>query len=210
MSSYQFSASWFDGPVKDMWEQIIPQLKPKRILEVGSYEGASACYLIDKLAADTDIVIHCIDSWEGGISHKAGGGFEADMNAVESNFNHNTSLAISNAKNKVELVVHKEFSDFSLAKLLSTGKKNYFDFVYIDGSHEAPDVLCDAVLGFRLLRVGGLMAFDDYLWSERYDFGTDRIRCPKPAVDAFVNMYIRKLKIIPAPLFQIYVTKTSD
>ena len=54
------------------------------------------------------------------------------------------------------------------------------------------------------------MAFDDYLWSEDLPDGRDLLRCPKPAIDAFVNLNFRKLQLLNAPLFQLYVTKTSD
>ena len=36
-----------------------------------------------------------------------------------------------------------------------------YDIIYIDGSHEARDVLEDAVLAYRLLKIGGLLIFDD-------------------------------------------------
>ncbi|MCZ6464828.1 MAG: class I SAM-dependent methyltransferase [Proteobacteria bacterium] len=39
------------------------------------------------------------------------------------------------------------------------------DFIYIDGCHEAACVLLDAVLSWDLLKVGGTMIFDDYVWS---------------------------------------------
>jgi hypothetical protein len=94
--------------------------------------------------------------------------------------------------------------------MLGDGKTNYFDFVYVDGSHQAPDVMCDAVLGFRLLKIDGFMAFDDYLWAEKLPYGQDPIRCPKPAIDACTNLYCRKLQIIPAPNMQLYVKKLSD
>jgi len=41
-----------------------------------------------------------------------------------------------------------------------------FDFIYIDGDHTAEGVLQDAVLAWRLLKAGGIMAFDDYLWED--------------------------------------------
>jgi hypothetical protein len=47
--SFEFTNSWFESSARSTWDQLIPQLKPKRILEIGSYEGASTCYLIDKL-----------------------------------------------------------------------------------------------------------------------------------------------------------------
>lgn len=189
---------------------MIPQVNPTRILEIGSYEGASACYLIDLLSKEKRVEIHCIDSWEGGLENKAGGFVESDMSAVERRFLHNTGVSRARAAHAVDLVCHKGYSDRELAKLLAEGKQGYFDFIYVDGSHQAPDVLCDAVLSFRLLRAQGVIAFDDYLWSEPLPYGVDPIRCPKPAIDAFTNLYCRKLRLLVAPPLQLYVQKLSD
>jgi len=41
---------------------------------------------------------------------------------------------------------------------------DHFDYISIDGSHEAADVLSDAVLSWPLLKTGGLICFDDYEW----------------------------------------------
>jgi len=41
-----------------------------------------------------------------------------------------------------------------------------FDFIYIDGSHKCLDVYLDAVLAWRLLRKGGILGFDDYLFNK--------------------------------------------
>ena len=103
----------------------------------------------------------------------------------------------------MNLFVHKGFSDIEMSRLLANGKQNYFDFIYIDGSHQAPDVLCDAILGFKLLKVNGFIAFDDYLWQEQLPYGTDPIRCPKPGIDAFTNIYCRKIQIRNAPIYRI-------
>jgi predicted O-methyltransferase YrrM len=204
-----FTAPWFNA-VRPKWDQLIPHVKPSRILEIGSYEGASACYLIETLATERALEIHCVDSWAGGVEHASNGQFEADMAAVEARFHRNTRLAIAKAGHAVSLTVHKEPSDIALARLLAEGRRGHFDFVYVDGSHEAPDVLGDAVLGFKLLRVGGVMAFDDYLWVEKLPQGRDLLRCPKPAIDAFVNLHLRKLDILRAPLWQLYVRKIAE
>ena len=37
-----------------------------------------------------------------------------------------------------------------------------FDFIYVDGGHDAGTALADGLLSFRLLRPGGLIVFDDY------------------------------------------------
>ncbi|MBU3607487.1 class I SAM-dependent methyltransferase [Polynucleobacter nymphae] len=209
-STYNFTNSWFESDAKGVWDFLIPQINPTKILEVGSYEGASTCYLIEKLAASKEIEIHCIDTWEGGVEHKKGGVAEVDMSDVEKRFHHNTKMAISKVENTVELMLHKGFSDVALSKLITDGKQGYFDFIYVDGSHQATDVLCDALLGFRLLKNNGVIAFDDYLWQEELAYGTDPIRCPKTAIDAFTNIYCRKIRIIRAPLYQLYVQKISD
>ena len=207
---YRFTNNWFSSVAKNTWDVLIPQLQPRRLLEVGSFEGASACYLVDRLASAAPIELHCIDTWAGGVEHGAGGQAQYDMGSVEERFRHNIAVATERAAHAVDLHVHKGFSDDVLARLLAQGLRSHFDFVYIDGSHQAPDVLADAVLGLRLLRVGGWMAFDDYLWSEDLPYGKDPLRCPKPAIDAFVNLNFRKVKVLSAPLYQLYLQKVAD
>jgi predicted O-methyltransferase YrrM len=208
-SGYQFSNDWFDENIA-IWSQLFEQLKPTRILEVGSYEGRSTTYIIENLANISDIEIHCIDSWEGGIEHKKGGSWESNMTNIEARFSHNMKIAMSRSTHAVKLEIHKGLSSIELPKLASKNMQEYFDFIYVDGSHQAPDVLLDAVLGFQLLRVGGVMIFDDYLWQEPLPEGTDPIRCPKIAIDAFTNIYCRKLRaIIGAPIYQLQIEKIS-
>ena len=209
MNSYQFTNSWFQNS-KPTWDLLIPNLNPTTIIEVGSYEGAITCYLIDNLSNSKNLEIHCVDTWEGGIEHQIGGSAIADMNLVEKRFLHNTKISISNSVNKVNLIAHKGYSDRQLSKIFTEKGPGYFDFIYIDGSHQAPDVLCDAILGFKLLKKFGLIVFDDYLWSEDLSYGIDPIRSPKLAIDSFTNIYCRKIKILQAPLYQLYMQKLSD
>ena len=210
MENFKFTNNWFNDSAKSQWDIIIPNVKPKKILEIGSYEGASTCYLIQKLAQENSIEIHCIDAWSNDMGAETDYklyGPNIDMSAVESRFKQNTKLAIEKSAKKVDFFIHKGFSDDQLIKLLSNNKKNYFDFIYIDGSHLGPDVLCDAVLSFRLLKINGVMAFDDYLWPSANKSLT---RIPKLAIDSFVNLYSEKINIFNAPLYQIYIKKISD
>lgn len=210
MNDYQFTTKWFERDAKPVWQQLLPTIRPRRILEIGSFEGASTCFMVDMLAKFHPLEVHCIDTWEGGVEHLPGGSAQVDMTRVEARFRSNVDLAISRATHPVNLVVHKGYSDDQLTRLLVEGHRGGFDFIYVDGSHQAFDVLCDAVLCFRLLKVGGLMVFDDYLWSEDLPYGQDLLRCPKPAIDAFVNLYARKLKVLRAPLYQLFVRKSAE
>ncbi|NDD11596.1 MAG: class I SAM-dependent methyltransferase, partial [Betaproteobacteria bacterium] len=190
------------------WENIVPMVKPRRILEVGSFEGASATYFIRRYGGVHALELHCVDSWEGGAEHAL-----IDMTAVEQLFDANLAEAMAASPNAVHFVKHKGRSDQKLAQLIARGRANYFDLAYIDGSHQAPDVLFDALAAFRLVRPGGLLIFDDYLWtgaSQSEGQAIDLLSCPKPAIDAFTNLYRQKINLIPAPLFQLFVAKTSD
>lgn len=207
---YDFSNTWFDDAAKAYWEQLIPGLGLTTALEIGSYEGASACFLVDRVASVSPLTLHCIDTWEGGIEHQRDGLVHTEMGAVEQRFLRNIETAVGRAEHPVDLHIHKGRSDDCLARLIADGNAGAFDFVYVDGSHQAPDVLADAVLAFRLLKVGGHMVFDDYLWFEELPYGPDPVRCPKPAIDAFTTLYCRKLRIQAAPLYQLHVRKISD
>jgi len=199
---FQFTQDWFAQNIA-VWDKLVPRYTPKKILEVGSFEGRSACYFIEKCAAEREIELHCVDSWQGGIEHD-----RAAMSAVEARFNHNVALAQTRAAHKVKLVKHKSLSGAALAKLIVVDPVGTFDVIYIDGSHQAPDVLTDAVMAFQLLRVGGLMIFDDYLWSMEPMGKQDPLNMPKPAIDAFINIFQRKMFVVRgAPVYQLFATK---
>ena len=161
--------------------------------------------LLDKL--QPDIEIHAVDTWEGGIEHQSEGFVAADMSKVESRFIKNMEIIKRESRCRINLQVHKTKSIRALAKMISDGKTNYFDFIYIDGSHQAADVITDAVLAFDLLRENGIIAFDDYLWREPTI--ESPLRSPKIAIDSFTTIFSNKLKIVSAPLYQLYIQKLS-
>ena len=71
-----------------------------------------------------------------------------------------------------------------------------FDFIYIDGSHMAVDVLTDLILSFRLLKIGGLCICDDYYWTPEID-NFDLGKSPKMAIDAFSSIYSKRIGFMP-------------
>lgn len=202
----QFSNDWFGLTAKRNWNHLLPQIKPEKILEIGSFEGRSTCFLIEKNTWAKKLEIHCVDTWAGGIEHKG----QVDMLSVEGRFDRNTSKLIRESSSEVSLVKHKGYSDIILSRLLADGFSGYFDFVYVDGSHQAPDVLLDAIMAFKLVKIGGLIAFDDYTWAENLSGGRDPLRCPKIAIDAFTNIFFRKIGFLNAPISQIYLKKMAD
>ena len=201
-ADYRFTNEWFAQNIP-AWDLLLPRFEPKKVLEIGSYEGRSACYLIEKFTVDHPLEVHCIDTWAGGLEHD-----KAAMSAVEERFDHNIRTAVGRVKHPARVIKHKKLSHLALATLLTPEHAATFDVVYVDGSHQAPDVLSDAVLGFHLLRVGGLMIFDDYVWSMEPPGQQDAFNMPKPAIDAFLNIFQRKMLIMRGvPIYQLYVIK---
>ena len=203
--AYDFTNDWFVQNIP-VWDTLVPRFFPKRILEIGSYEGRSACYLIEKFGGSGALEIHCVDTWEGGVEHD-----RSAMSEVEARFDKNIQTALQKMLNPNVIVKkHKKLSYVAMAELITIERAATFDVLYIDGSHQAPHVLADAVMGFHLLRNGGLMIFDDYIWSMEPMGSQDPLNMPKPAIDAFLNVFQRKMQVVRgAPVYQLYAAKTG-
>jgi predicted O-methyltransferase YrrM len=185
MSEYQFTKDWFQW-APEVWTQLIPML-PERtddgrnFLEIGSFEGRSAVWIAENMMQDGDC-LDCIDTWKGGEEH-----VEEHMEEAEQRFDYNRSIALTGRAIEIEKI--KGSSIYGLSCLLtgvdSDEDQPYYSFIYIDGSHIAKDVLTDACMAWPLLKPKGLMVFDDYMWGNPRDI----LHRPKPAIDAFCNLF---------------------
>lgn len=207
LNEQSFTQTWFADTAQKVWEVLLPRIKPVRVLEIGSFEGASACFVIEACNWSSILELHCVDTWLGGREHVAA---SLDMGGVEARFDHNIAISQLKALTNVTVHKHKRRSSEALIELLAEGREKYFDFIYVDGSHLASDVLLDALLSYKLLRKGGVLAFDDYLWVDPADNDINPLNSPKFAIDSFVNVYFSKVEIIKAPLYQMYVRKTVE
>jgi len=186
MSEYQFTQDWFNW-APPVWEQLIPMLSgeagKRNFLEIGSFEGRSSVWIAENMMQDGDH-LRCIDTWEGGEEHG-----EENMSEVEERFRAN--LIVATEKFPERLIFQSKGT--SVARLAQLQGKTTFDFIYIDGSHIAKDVLTDACMAWPLLKPKGLMVFDDYTWSPNT---RDILHRPKIAVDAFVNIFAEEVEIV--------------
>jgi cephalosporin hydroxylase len=207
MTEYKFTQDWFSW-APPVWEQLIPHLPERRsFLEIGSFEGRSTVWTIENMMRPGDW-IDCVDTWEGGEEHG-----DQDMGSVEERFDHNIHTALDNPTyeprtHHVRIASDAETEDqrkrvykYKMKSTEHLGRKlsdimfahqPLYDFIYIDGSHIARDVLTDACMAWPLLNKGGFMVFDDYLWGEPRDI----LHRPKPAIDAFVNLFAEELDIV--------------
>jgi predicted O-methyltransferase YrrM len=194
MNDYQYTKDWFSWS-PGVWEQLIPHLPArKNFLEIGSFEGRSAVWIVQYMMEDGGELI-CVDTWEGGAEHVNG-----EMSGAEDRFKHNIDLIMGNFVDR-DVQPIKSTSVDALGNLISYKKQ--FDFIYIDGSHLAKDVLTDACMAWPLLKSKGFMVFDDYSWKPP---GFTLLQRPKVAVDAFINMFEDEL-IVAHSGYQLIVRK---
>jgi len=179
-SNYRFSSDWTSGNAKT-WKHLLKDYIGKsntHLLEIGVYEGRSAFWFLDNLLTGKNSTYTGIDmlEWE--------------------NLTHN--LSVTPHKNRFKFIKGRS------GTVLKGLKPNSFDIIYIDGSHDAYEVLEDAILSFSLLKENGIMIFDDYLMFQDRDI--PKFKLPKIAIDYFLFTKRHELEILQRG-YQVSVRK---
>jgi predicted O-methyltransferase YrrM len=173
----KFSQDWFSANIPTL-EKLKHETKIVTVLEIGVYEGMSTCWMLDKFLPGNG-KITCVDPLPDDL-HKI---WKANVEEMK--------------KDSQSVTFYQQRSDQVLPYLLMQSHR--FDFIYIDGSHNAPDVLFDAVNCWHLLRPEGIMLFDDY-------GGGDTVR---NAADGFLYCFQGKYKLLERG-YQLAIQKLSD
>lgn len=150
-------------------------------LEIGVFEGRTSVWLLDNILKKEFTgrglgFLHCIEP------------------RLTENGRHNLVQHI-------DFLKLYEASSFDILSVLLYKKAVKFDFIYIDGDHNASGLLEDLVLSFKLLKKEGVMLIDDYemkttdpwLYESHPEFNENNPRLrfthPRIAIDAFLNIY---------------------
>ena len=184
---YKFTEDFFSSNI-EIWKLNLARfehLPGLHFLEIGSFEGLSACWLLNNILTHESSTLTCIDTFDFAgqgsfaIQHQA-----SETMSIEERFDHNIQL--TGSANKVRKIV-----GYSRDALRSLPFSEY-DFIYIDGSHAAADVLEDTVLSWPLLKKGGLLTFDDYQWEH----DPNLLNRPRIAIDAFLAVFKTRYRLI--------------
>ncbi|GJE84815.1 glycosyltransferase family 8 protein [Phanerochaete sordida] len=198
-ANYIFTSTqdWFSFN-EDRWRSLFSLVTSAtpRALEIGSWEGRSAVFLLTELCARGGSLT-CIDHFD---LQQTAAGRERHKKVM-----HN--LALTDKPFRV-------MEGFSVPMLMDLLKEEMavaepgFDWIYIDGSHEADDTLLDAELAWRLARKGAVVIFDDYRWDKEPE---DSDHHPKRGVDAFMTLHANQYNVISGPdEYQMILQKTSE
>ncbi|KAG8957541.1 hypothetical protein FRC03_010047 [Tulasnella sp. 419] len=197
--SFTPTQDWFSGNVPT-WKSLFPLVKSSapRVLEIGSWEGRSAVFLLQELCGEAGEIV-CIDHFD--LLQTAAGKERYDR--MKGN--------LSNTNMKFRII--GKFSVPALYTLLeeaaSEGSPG-FDWVYVDGSHEADDTLLDGELAWRLARKDAIFIFDDYRWPNEPEGSRHH---PKRGIDAFLQLHVGEYRIVSGTQeghYQMILQKTSE
>ena len=168
-----FQTQWFDQNIP-YWQQYLHRFKDKpnlKFLELGCFEGRATKWLLTHILTDSTSKIIVVDTFEGSPEFSLG---NIDASNLEATFMKNV------AKHKKKVEVWK-----GRTELIDKADYNQFDFIYVDASHQAIDVLHDGVMSFNLLKPGGSIIFDDYTWAPELSV---RER-PHKAIQALIDIW---------------------
>ena len=192
---YEFTQDWFSekNPEKVVlqFEEFLSEFKgkPCMFLEIGSFEGMSTIWMLENILTEERSQIFCIDAW----AEWTGDAFVRFV----SNINK------TGFRDKVRIVKGDSSEELRIFP------NDYFDFIYVDGNHDEKAVIKDAIGSFRVLKKGGIIAFDDYLLGIRYpnSYGSKAMNgTAKKAIDYFIETFKDELDVIHND-YQLWIRK---
>lgn len=155
------------------FERCIEELRPKIIVEAGTWKGWSAFRMVEicqKYYDDFQII--CIDTWLGSVEHWILD-FQNEeghiKNVRDSLKNGRCQLYEQFLSNVVHMGMNKHITPFAIDA--TNGAYTLFnlgiipDMVYIDAGHEYQSVKMDLMTYAGLLRPGGYLLGDDWHYA---------------------------------------------
>jgi len=168
--------NWFESTsARENFERNLLPLADREIkcLQIGAYTGDATKWMVENILKQPHSFLVDVDTWEGSdeaIHHNM------DWKDVYKTYTDKNATAIFDQK----VLTMQMTSDRYFAGI---GEEQIFDFIYVDGDHTAFAVLRDGSNAYDKLKVGGILAFDDYGWSEsKGDFYE-----PRYAIDALCH-----------------------
>jgi predicted O-methyltransferase YrrM len=150
--------------------------RPKIVVEIGVFGGASVIPMAMALKAMGDGKVYAIDPWE---TQESVIGMEDANYEWWKNLNHE-DIYIGFVKALIQNELTKECIPIRFTSEQAAPFFKEIDMIHIDGNHSEEKSWLDVELYFDKVRSGGIVVFDDISWRDTSATGT------KKAVD-FLN-----------------------
>ena len=182
--------NWFKPYTKNFEHALnhYKQMPNLNFLQIGAYTGDASEWMLENILTNKTSYLNDVDTWEGSEEaiHKSFDWFD-----LESFYDKRMSKFPNIKKHKGSSISYLKFCT------------EQFDFIYIDGDHTAEAVYQDAINSFPLLKRGGVLAFDDYLWTD----DTNNLDLqPKKGIDMFLNNFKNQFKLL-VKNYQVWIEK---
>jgi predicted O-methyltransferase YrrM len=181
-TQYDFTYDWLTSNLP-VWEKVLSPYSNRpdiRYLEVGVFEGRSVIWMFENVLTHPSSTATVVDFFPGDLRQR----FQANLEK-------------SGVDGRVTVI------DGLSQTVLRDLKPDSFDLIYIDAGHTAVMTLMDAVLCWDLLKIDGLMIFDDYAWN-RKEYPAE-IR-PGVAIDGFITAFRNYLDLVHRE-YQVIIRK---
>ncbi len=192
---YEFTTD-FGSEHQARWRDELAHLAGRpdiHALEVGSFEGRSACWWLENILTHPTSTLTCVDTFSvvlGGVVYERHG----------TRFDRN--MARTGAAHRVRKLKGRS------RDILPHLPPSSFDLVYVDGAHNVAEVMFDALLVWPLLREGGSLIFDDYALGRELRGGLSA-RAPGLAINAFLTLVPGEFELLHSG-WQLSLRKTRS
>lgn len=137
--------------------------QPVQVLQIGAFTGDASKWLFKNILTHPDARLTDVDTWKGSDEEVHD---DFDWDDVERTYD----AKIEDYYESGRLIKVRETSEDFFKRNLFT-----YDFIYVDGAHDALSVFNDGISAWDCLNEGGILAFDDYTWdSGKGDFFNPR------------------------------------
>ena len=146
------SVGWFDAP--DLYTRMVKEFPKGHFVEIGAWMGRSTKFM-GKLIKDTEIVFDVVDHFKGNLDHS----YQQEVvklygGCIYKQFKRN--MEKENCWAEINQV-HVEYS----SDAVNHYKNESLDFVYIDASHDYPQVAYDIEKAINYFK-NPIIVLDDY------------------------------------------------
>lgn len=176
--------NWFKQIAQENFEKfLLPEAGKPRLyyLQLGCFTGDASVWMLDNVLTGDQSRLSDVDTWQG-----------APNEPIQEQMDFEDVYSVYKQKTHGKKVNHYRTTTFDfLTNPEFTGLT--YDFIYVDAHHTAASAFLDCELSWPLLKQGGMMAVDDYLW-EHPDGNV--IHAPKLGIAMWMDCHIGEFETL--------------